>query len=205
MKSTLGIDEAGRGPILGPMVVAGVLINEDLEAEFLKIGVRDSKRFSGPQAKTRRAALAVVIREKSLAVAVRVLTPAEIDAENLGDLERRAALSIIHEVREVRPLQTVMADGRSIFGRLAKTVPNFCAEDKADSRYIAVAAASIVAKDLRDRLFEEIRSRYAPEFGAFAGGGYPNEATLSFLAAYRARHGDLPPEARRKWKVGALA
>ena len=65
----------------------------------------------------------------------------------------------------------------------------------------AVAAASIIAKTERDRLFGEIRARYEPDFGEIAGGGYPNPATMTFLDAYRARHGGLPPEVRKKWRL----
>lgn len=198
MPPTLGIDEAGRGPILGPMVVAGVYLDAEAEISLRAMGVRDSKRFAGPRARQRRAALACEIRRLARAVAVRVVTPAEIDAENIGAIERRAAFSI---VAEVKPVGLVVADGRAVFGPLERKIHGFRAIDRAEEAHLAVAAASIVAKDARDRLLAEILARYEPDFGPIAGGGYPNPRTLAFLAAYRARFGDLPAEARRKWSV----
>lgn len=202
MALVCGIDEAGRGPILGPMVVAGVLLDESIEPELARLGVADSKRFAGAHAVGRRAALANAIRERSVYVTLRVVEPAAIDAGNLGDIERQAAGSIIEELK---PPGRILADGRSVFGRLARKYPSLAAEDRADARYLSVAAASIVAKDERDRLLAAILAKYEPEFGPIRGGGYPNELTKAFLAAYRARYGDLPPEARRKWRLGGSA
>ena len=65
-----------------------------------------------------------------------------------------------------------------------------------------MAAASIVAKDARDRAFAVIARRYAEEFGEIRGGGYLNAATRRFLEAYEERYGALPPEARRTWGGG---
>ena len=64
---------------------------------------------------------------------------------------------------------------------------------------MAVAAASIVAKVERDRLFLEIAARYVTDFGPIRGLGYSNAGTRAFAAAYHARHGRLPPEARASW------
>ena len=198
MALVCGIDEAGRGPILGPMVVAGVLLDEAAEPGLRALGVKDSKRFTGKHAVERRGALALEIRRAALRVALRVLSPAEIDAENLGALERRTAFSLL---TELRPPGRIVADGRSIFSPLERRFRDFRAEDKADVNHLAVAAASIIAKDERDRRFGRIRERYEPEFGPIEGGGYPNPKTMVFLDAYRARYGDLPPEARRKWSI----
>lgn len=201
MPCVLGIDEAGRGPILGPLVVAGVYWEETDKRALVRLGVQDSKRFAGPSAKSRRAEVALAIRARAVKVVLKVLSPAEVDAENLGDLERRAACAIIEEVG---PEGDVYADGRPIFGRLRKRYERLVAEDRAEMKYFSVAAASIVAKVERDRLFDEIRSRYEPDFGPIAGGGYLNDATRGFLAAYKKRFGDLPPEARRKWNLRPL-
>ena len=62
-----------------------------------------------------------------------------------------------------------------------------------------MAAASVVAKDRRDRLFASIATRYAHLFGAVSGGGYANARTRGFLRAYASRFRRLPPEARRSW------
>jgi ribonuclease HII len=86
-----------------------------------------------------------------------------------------------------------------MFTPLAAKYPNLEAVDRAESAHMAVAAASICAKALRDELFGAIAARYQPEFGALRGGGYVNPATLAFVAEYVCRHGKLPPEARKSW------
>jgi ribonuclease HII len=68
-----------------------------------------------------------------------------------------------------------------------------------ESVHVAVAAASIIAKDQRDRLFSEIAARYSDEFGEIRGGGYINAATADFLRRYHERYHKLPPETRRSW------
>jgi ribonuclease HII len=78
--------------------------------------------------------------------------------------------------------------------------PHLEAHDFGETVHVAVAAASIIAKDLRDRLFEEIAVRYREEFGEVRGGGYVNAATADFLRRYHERYGQLPPETRRSWR-----
>ena len=86
-----------------------------------------------------------------------------------------------------------------MFSPLAAELPGFEACDRAEAAHLAVAAASLCAKDLRDELFAAIASRYQEEFGELSGGGYVNPATRAFVAEYVRRHGCLPPEARKSW------
>ena len=93
----------------------------------------------------------------------------------------------------------VICDGARMFAPLRSCFPRLRAVDDGESAHVAVAAASIVAKDARDRAFAVIAERYEEQFGPVRGGGYLNAATRRFLEAYEARHGRLPPEARRSW------
>src|SRR5450432_3733463 len=77
--------------------------------------------------------------------------------------------------------------------------------DPGESKHVAVAAASILAKVHRDELFARIVARYEPHFGPIRGGGYVNARTRAFTDAYRARFGTLPPEARTSWPWPAVA
>jgi ribonuclease HII len=197
----LGIDEAGRGPVLGPMVVAGVVLRPQRAAALTRRGVSDSKEFgAGPEAKLKRAELAKHIRRLAECVRLEILDHGEVDryaAEGLlNELERRAARKIIVNMPEVR---RIVADGARLFGSLRHEYPHLEARDRGENVHVAVAAASIVAKDLRDRLFEEIAYRYRAEFGEIRGGGYVNAATADFLRRYHGRYGKLPPETRRSW------
>ncbi len=202
-KLTLGIDEAGRGPILGPMVLAAVALDTGAARALTRAGLADSKQFgAGPDARARRAELATLIRARACFVAVEVCEADEIDARvahgELNVLEReRAALMIERAPACAR----IIADGARMFAPLRERFPALRSYDRGEDRHASVAAASVVAKDLRDAWFVGMCARYRAQFGEVAGGGYLNDATRAFLRAYRARFGDLPPEARRSWSV----
>jgi ribonuclease HII len=197
----LGIDEAGRGPVLGPMVVAGVILRPPRAAALTRRGVCDSKEFgAGLEAREKRAELAGHIRRLAEDVRVQVFDHRMVDdfasRGLLNELERRAARQIIGAASRVR---RIVADGHRVFGMLTWEYPHLEAYDFGETVHVAVAAASIIAKDLRDRLFEEIAVRYRDEFGEVRGGGYVNAATADFLRRYHERYGALPPETRRSW------
>ena len=97
----LGIDDAGRGPVIGPMVLAGCLIDKKTEEEFKSLGVRDSKQLT-PR---RREFLAEEIRKKSKAFEIVVVSPEEIDESKdkgikLNELEALAAAKIINKINK---------------------------------------------------------------------------------------------------------
>lgn len=203
---TLGIDEAGRGPILGPMIMAAVALDASAARALTRAGVADSKKFaSKPDAHAIRAQLAVLIRARASFVAIAVVEPDEIDARvannELNVLEREHAAVLIGKAP---PCKRIIADGEKLFAPMRESFPSLRAYDRGESRHVAVAAASIVAKDERDRRFAVVCDRYRSDFGDIAGGGYMNPATRAFLTAYRARFGCLPPEARRSWNAQSL-
>jgi ribonuclease HII len=197
----LGIDEAGRGPGIGPMVLAAVALDEASEKLLGQAGVRDSKAFgSGEKSRQIRARLAALIREHAPFVSVEICEVADVDTYvergGLNQLERERACLLI---RRAPACSRVIADGRTLFSPMIAEFPHLEACDRAESAHLAVAAASICAKALRDQLFEAIANRYLPEFGALHGGGYVNPATCTFVAEYQRRYGCLPPEARKSW------
>jgi len=197
----LGIDEAGRGPGIGPMVLAAVALDHVSQAFLARAGVRDSKSFGASDAgRQARARLAALIREHATFISVETCEVAVVDAYvthgQLNQLERERAGLLI---RRAPKCSRIIADGRVLFAPLADEFPHLEAVDRAESAHTAVAAASICAKALRDELFEAIALSYQPEFGVLRGGGYVNPATLAFVAEYVQRNGQLPPEARRSW------
>jgi ribonuclease HII len=201
----IGIDEAGRGPVLGPLVMAVVVVLPEKERLLLDAGVRDSKLFgsSGPKAHRARLALKSLIESASVAYHVEEFGPDVVDRYvergMLDELEREGALNLLETVSARRD-DAIICDGAPIFERLSTKWPNLRAENKADVRHVTVAAASILAKIRREERMEEFRARYEPEFGPIAGGGYVNTATVRFLEAYEAKHGCLPPETRTSWE-----
>ena len=197
----LGLDEAGRGPGIGPMVLAAVALDAVSEVLLAQAGVRDSKVFGSSSAgRQARARLAALIREHAPFVSLEVCDVADVDAyvarSALNQLERERAGLLI---RRAPKCARIIADGRTLFAPLTAEFPNLEAVDRAESAHTAVAAASICAKAMRDELFEAIARRYEPEFGTLRGGGYVNQATVAFISEYVRRHGQLPPEARKSW------
>jgi ribonuclease HII len=207
IRMTLGIDEAGRGPAIGPMVMAAVVLDSTAARRLTRAGLRDSKSYgAGEDARARRTELAERVRTEACFVKVEVVTVEEIDrrvaCKELNVLEREVALRMI----EAAPaFDRAIADGRRMFAPLAARVPGFESHDEAESKHACVAAASVVAKALRDELFEQIRARYLGEFGDITGGGYVNDGTRRFLRAYAERYRALLPEARRSWPHPYLA
>ncbi len=192
-----GVDEAGRGPVIGPMVIAGVCADDD----FLKsIGVRDSKKLS-PK---RRERLAELIRENADRVVIRVVSPEEIDRmrENMtiNELEVRIFAEVIGELNTTRVYVDAADVNEERFGeeinRLLSAPIEIISQHRADESFPAVSAASIVAKVERDRAIAKITE----EIGDF-GSGYPADPrTYEFLLKYYMEHGTMPPHTRMSWK-----
>jgi len=198
-----GVDEAGRGPIVGPMAIAVVALERGASGALRRAGVADSKSFgAGPDAHAQRLELAAAIRKRTTCFAVRLVDVEEIDhytwRGQLNALERRIACELLRELG-VKTEEKIVCDGALLFSPLRALFPALRAVDNGESAHVSVAAASILAKVARDEAFAAIAARYEPEFGPVIGGGYCNAATRRFLDAYKERYGGLPPEARKSW------
>lgn len=195
--SICGVDEAGKGPVLGPMVTAGVLVSVPAELEGL--GLRDSKQLTP---KRREELYEEIVRRWKTAVVVR--TPAEIDARP-GTMNQFTAACHAEVIRTLVP-DAAYVDACDVnaarFGthvRELSGLPDMpiISEHKADGRFLIVGAASIVAKVTRDRLVAGL----SREFGTI-GSGYPSDpVTIRFLEAYTREHGCPPSCARQTWKT----
>ena len=183
-----GIDEAGRGPLAGPVVAAAVILAPDRRVASLA----DSKLLT-PE---RREELFLVIHERALAVGVGVVDHETIDRVNILEATRRAmtgalaALSVVPElvITDFVALPALPCPQRNLVA--------------GDRRCASVAAASIVAKVTRDRLMLEADRRF-PEYGFARHKGY---ATVEHLAALD-RHGPCPIHRRSfagVWRQGEL-
>jgi ribonuclease HII len=162
-----GVDEAGVGPLAGPVVAAAVIFSAGCGLR----GVDDSKRLT-PE---RRDELASVIRERALAFAVAIVEPDEIDRMNVYHASL-AAMSRAVDALSVRP-QHVLVDARRIPGC---DLPQE-AIIKGDARCHAIAAASILAKTTRDALMR----RYEDEFPGYGFGDHKGYCTESHRDAIR--------------------
>ncbi len=198
---TLGIDEAGRGPSVGPMVMAAVAIDSQTAAALTRKGLTDSKTYgAGEDAHAVRCELAAEVRKRALFVQTVVVEHHEIDERvsrnELNVLERELAVKLIEQAPEVN---RIIADGKRMFQPLSLRYANFESRDHAEEHHAAVAAASVIAKVLRDERFTEIRLRYEIELGPIGGGGYANAHTRKWLRAYVEKYGRLPAETRLSW------
>ncbi len=202
----LGIDEAGRGPVIGPLVMGGVWVRPAHQSKLLDLGVRDSKAFgSSASAQRRRGQLAAQIRAVAVQVTVLCVDAAEVARRvRLGELnllEQELAEAIISSGPGAR---RILADGERLFGPLRERYPQLHALDRADETYPCVSAASIVAKVERDLRYRAIVEQFEAELGPIRGGGYANRETARFVRAYFERHGQLPPETRDSWDWSVL-
>jgi len=198
---TLGIDEAGRGPSVGPMVMAAVALDSRSAASLTRAGLCDSKAYgAGDDAHAIRSSLAIEIRKRAHFVALIEVAHTEIDERvsrhELNLLERELAGRLIDQAPTV---DRIIADGKRMFAALGQRYDHFESHDRAEEKHASVAAASVIAKVLRDERFTQIRARYEADFGPITGGGYANAATRRWLRAYAQRHGRLPDETRLTW------
>ncbi|MDD1678422.1 MAG: ribonuclease HII [Methanomicrobiales archaeon] len=192
------MDEAGKGAVLGPMVVAAVCCHT--EDECSRLGMRDSKTLSP----ARREELFALV-ERHFITAVVIMTPPEID-RCLEETTINVCLARAHAavIQELRPEKAFVDAVDVIAARHAETMRRFMdwdctiiSEHKADRSYPVVGAASIVAKVIRDREIEGLRRQYG-DFGS----GYPADpATREYLEQYMREHRSPPPFARKTWKT----
>lgn len=193
----LGIDEAGRGCVLGPLVVAAFCTERD-EKELRDAGADDSKRLTAKKRDKVRAALTPLGEHAMVAI-----TPAQIDGGNLNTLEEEA---IVHLVRTFRP-DEVRIDALGppagiprVIARLQAELdftPTWVMEPKADHTYPVVGAASIFAKTTRDAALQAAKDTHGD-----LGSGYPSDPkTRAWLTAWAKSREPWPDFVRTRWET----
>ncbi len=190
-----GIDEAGKGCVIGPLVIAGVAC--DCEGRLAEIGVKDSKKLS----QKRREELAVKIREIGRVEVVKI--PAERLDELMGSKTINEILKEFYAeiIRKLQPELAYVDSPDVIPERLSKELENLTgitvvAEHKADEKYPLVAAASIIAKVEREKEIEMLKAK----FGDFGSGYASDPRTRDFLKDMISQ-GKIPSFVRKRWKT----
>jgi len=192
----LGLDEAGRGCVLGPLVVGGFLCEESEGPRLAAAGVDDSKRIRPKK----RVALREILPEHGTPF-LREISPAQIDAGNINTLEEDAFFEIILDacpdhVTIDAPCHpaAIPAFVERLTSRLLAAgakVPQMTVEPKADANYPVVGAASIVAKVHRDAAIDALGS---------VGSGYPSDpVTRAWLSGFISRDEPFPSCVRTRW------
>jgi ribonuclease HII len=191
----LGIDDAGRGPVIGPMVLAGVIVEKSKELELKNFGAKDSKLLSPSQ----REHILVNIKKSVKDFKYKIITPIEIDTGlgeglNLNQVEALTAATIINELTQELSIGqkqniSIILDCPSIntkawkaqlmsYVKDKKLEEKIVCEHKADYNHVVVSAASILAKVTRDAEIEKIKEQIGIDFGS----GYPSDPnTIAFL------------------------
>ena len=199
-----GVDDAGRGSVIGPLVIAGVLVEEKNLPRLIALGVKDSKLLS-PH---RREQLEQEIKKLVLQFHVVKLPPIEIDQvvetrKKLHKLNRLEA-DTMAEVIEVLKPDIAYVDASDVLAErfkehIEEKLPfkvKIVSEHKADVTYPVVSAASIIAKVERDRAVHELMNTYGD-----MGAGYPSDPkTIRFLENWITKYGSYPDFVRKSWK-----
>ena len=206
-----GIDEAGRGALLGPMIICGVTAEKSVVKKLKKIGVRDSKQLTPKRREELYDKIKETIQsESSVSSIIPISIPScKIDSYrdnkvNLNMLEVRTMVEIInmaggHEIYldalTARP-QKFKRTVKEHLDRKTLKKMKIIAENNADKKYPIVSAASIVAKVERDRAIEDIKKKVGVDFGV----GYPSdERTVDFVESLIKSRKKLPPYVRKSW------
>jgi len=203
LRGTAGVDEAGRGPMIGPMVICGILVDSDRLHELVEIGAKDSKTLTHK----RRLLLKEKIEKITSKIEIRTVSAADIDR-----LRKRTTLNEI-EVTEFASIakalnpKEIYLDAADViaerFGSkigersgIASKGAKIVSEHKADAKYPIVSAASIIAKVERDLAIETFHKKHG-DFGS----GYPNDPKTIKFVRDLVRNGEkLPSIIRKSWE-----
>ena len=191
----LGIDEAGRGPVLGPLVICGYLVDKKNMAKLKKTGVRDSKQLSP----TRRSRLAPELKKIA-----NDFTVIKISAEEIDNMRATINLNRI-EIEKMREIIDALQPDKVIVDSLERNTERFIsklgcsmpvvAENFADRKYPVVSAASVIAKVARDAEIAKLHKKHGN-----IGSGYPSdERTVRFLNDCMKKNKGLPYFVRKSW------
>lgn len=170
-KTIAGVDEAGRGPLAGPVVAAACILPD--KNAFL--GINDSKQLS---AGLRKACFEALMSDKSVKYGIGIVSPQEIDRINIYQATLQAMLKALAALAESMKPEYILVDGN-----VAPAYEQIPAEAVVggDGRSLTIAAASIIAKETRDRIMLEIHATY-PEYGFDSHKGYGTAKHLKALS-----------------------
>jgi ribonuclease HII len=203
----LGVDEAGKGPVLGSMFVAGLVVDEEKLFDLAAMGVRDSKNFRESKqvsAHSQRKILAKKITAIAHDQYILEVSPRMIDelrqVMTMNDLMVRCFAQVLQKLQADIAILDAADVNEERFAQRVRTASNtsmnLIAEHKADQRHQVVSAASILAKVRRDESIRELERSHNCKMGS----GYPSDPdTIRFLETWVKDKRELPPFARHSW------
>ena len=165
-----GVDEVGRGPLIGPVVASCVVLPKD----FVLEGLTDSKKLS----EKKRNLFYDYIINNCVAYGIGIVSPEEIDEINIYEASRKAMIIAINKVREQINLEHVLIDAMPINIDIPTT-----SIIKGDAKSVSIAAASVVAKVTRDKMMYELDKKY-PMYSFASHKGYPTKKHIEAIHKY---------------------
>ncbi|MEG0137567.1 MAG: ribonuclease HII [Bacilli bacterium] len=166
-----GVDEVGRGPLIGPVVAACCVLPKD----FILEGLTDSKKLS----EKKRDIFYDYIIENCLAYGISSVSPEEIDSINIYEASRKAMMKSIKKVSKQINLEHVLVDAMPLKDLKIKSTSII----KGDAKSISIAAASVLAKVTRDKMMYKLDKKY-PQYGYGKHKGYPTKMHIEAINKY---------------------
>lgn len=203
---TLGIDEAGKGPLIGSMFIAGTMFSEEKLQHLKELGVKDSKMIL----QDKRVELAIEINSMVEGIKVIEVSPNEIDNAvnrvgdlNLNWLEAIKQAEIINELKPDRavidcPSTNIQAYSAYLKKYINKNLINkieLIVQHRADQNFIECSSASIMAKTNRESHIKQLKKKYHIEFGS----GYPSDPTTKKFIEENWNNPKISPIIRKTW------
>lgn len=165
-----GVDEVGRGPLIGPVVTACVVLPHNFKLE----GLTDSKKLS----EKKRNEFCEYIKQNALAYSIGVVSPEEIDEINIYQASKKAMLLAIEDIRKKINVDYVFTDAMP----LELDIPSLSIV-KGDLKSITISAASVIAKVTRDNMMYELDKKY-PQYKFGSHKGYPTKKHIEAINKY---------------------
>lgn len=165
-----GVDEVGRGPLIGPVVTACVVLPHNFKLE----GLTDSKKLS----EKKRNEFCEYIKQNALAYSIGVVGPEEIDEINIYQASKKAMLLAIEDIRKKINVDYILTDAMP----LELDIPSLSIV-KGDLKSITISAASVIAKVTRDNMMYELDKKY-PQYKFSSHKGYPTKKHIEAINKY---------------------
>ncbi|MFM8658357.1 MAG: ribonuclease HII [Candidatus Nitrosotenuis sp.] len=196
-----GVDEAGRGSMLGPLVVAGIAVEKSKINQLSEIGVKDSKKLSAKARESLYKQIIKIVDDYAISKA----TPKQIDiAVNQHKLNNLESIHMAKVIRKLEPSISYVDSCDVNAVRFGKELAKMCnskikSYHHADARFVVVSAASIIAKVTRDRAIVKIAKDNS------VGSGYPSDSkTITFAREWFAKNRKFPEFVRKSWAPAKL-
>ncbi|HMK33022.1 MAG TPA: ribonuclease HII [Nitrosopumilaceae archaeon] len=193
-----GVDDAGRGSVLGPLVIAGVSVERTKIKHLSEIGVKDSKQLSPNAREMLYKKIITIVDDYYVARISPKIIDQSVRKNQLNHLEAKYMAKVISKLRPDSSYVDSCDVNPARFGKQISKLANFgkiYSRHHADSRFVIVSAASIVAKVNRDMAIEKLRQKHD------LGSGYPSDSkTMKFIKNWILNHHETPVFVRKSWK-----